>query len=82
MRTIKQLLELMLEHQELFGTGLCRWVLTLHEDNFISTDEYYFFTKYIKDHKPLYTVGIYYWKRCEIAPRIKWINTQIKNLKN
>ena len=39
MRTIKQLLEVMLEHQELFITGLCHWNSLLYNNDIITFSE-------------------------------------------
>ena len=78
MRTIKQLLELMLEHQELFGTGLCLCSSYLHLKDLISNTEKELLLEYIKENKPENAGNLFYWEEGEIAPRIEWINTQIE----
>ena len=82
MRTIKQLLELMLEHKALFHAGLCIWATNLCTYNLITYDEVILLQKYITANKPENAGNLFYWEMGKIAPRIKWINTQIENLKN
>ena len=82
-RSIKELLELMLEHQKLFGTGLCLWCDCLFFSNKISFSEMDKLNKYIKDNKPwtsIFRFSAYYWSYGKIEPRIKWINKHIKKL--
>ena len=80
-RNMKQLLELLLERQELFHDGLCSWALDLHERYLITEVEYVLLNQYIKENKPENAGRPYYWKEGKIAPRIEWINQQIKKLK-
>ena len=81
-RNVKQLLELMLEHQELFHAGLCRWALYLHRNYLITEVEYLLLNQYIKENKPEEIFdSIYYFEPCKIAPRIEWIEKQIDKLK-
>lgn len=90
-RTIKELLELMLGHQNLFQTGLCSWASYLYSYSVISLKESHSLRNYIKSNKPdefssfdtfkqNITYSGYYWKMGEIQPRIVWINKQIKKL--
>ena len=80
MRTIKQLLELMLKHQERFETGLCLWVRMLFWLSLIKNDERKLLLDYIKENKPENAGYLFYWEEGEIAPRIEWINQEIKKL--
>lgn len=91
MRTIKQLLEVMLEHQELFENGLCAWSRNLTYEQIITIDERIIIWTYIRENKPSkYSswsaykeqtnqsrMG-YYWKYKDITPRIKWLKKHIK----
>lgn len=90
MRTIKQLLELMLKHQDLFERGLCEWSRNLSDKQIITIDERTIIWTYITKNKPSKfsswsaykeqtnhkRIG-YYWKYKDITPRIKWINKHI-----
>jgi hypothetical protein len=87
MRTIKQLLEVMLKHQELFETGLCRWSNSLYSKKLITEDEVYTLWRYIEKNRPSAFSSInafmhqnqgWYWKVGDIKPRIKWIKQHIK----
>jgi hypothetical protein len=83
-RTIKELLQLMLEHQELFKYGLCYWVRGLHWDDHTTHKERNILDKYIKENRPKnlsWLIGDgYYWKSGNIKPRIKWIKKHIERL--
>jgi hypothetical protein len=82
-RPIKELLELMLEHQKLFETGLCLWSDSLFFSDKISFSEMHKLIKYIKDNKPwtsFFRFSAYYWPIGQIEPRIEWINEHIKKL--
>ena len=80
-RNVKELLELMLRHQNFFSTGLCRWSTSLWFMNLISDCERTVLLDYIRETNPGNTRGHYYWKQGEITPRIEWINQQIEKLK-
>jgi len=80
-RTIKELLELMLEHQHLFSAGLCLWNTSMHVRGLTNWDEYLILKKYINNHSPflnIFNSSPYYWKSGDINPRIKWIKKHIK----
>ena len=81
-RTIKELLQLMLEHQELFTSGLCTWKFELWVKSLITFDEYLLLGVFVDANRPskyslLYA---YYWKPGNIKPRIKWIKKHIARL--
>ena len=87
MRTIKELLELMLENQQSFKTGLCYFALDLYYEDIITPSEYRILQNYIDSNKPtffespFYSFGIfgcYYWKKGNVNPRLKWIKKHIK----
>ena len=79
MRTIKELLQLMLDNKELFNTGLCNWNGMLPNT---TPDEFYLVKDYILSNKPFtfYRIFInprYFWKPGDIKPRIKWLEKHI-----
>lgn len=92
-RTIKELLQLMLNHREFFTEGLCGWKSKLFREGLINFEEYFLLKKYIKKNKPSmfsswYTFksrfialySSYYWAPQNIEPRIKWLKTHISKL--
>ena len=89
MRTIKELLELLLNNRRFFQDGLCQWVRTVHSKDLITKEEADALFTYIKANRPnkysnvsafLYRNSWYYWKVNEITYRIDWINKHIKKL--
>jgi hypothetical protein len=87
MRTIKELLQVMLDNQDLFETGLCYWVSNLYFSDKIDAIERRLLINYIRDNKPSMFSSIdafknrnkdYYWTKENITPRIKWINKNLK----
>ena len=87
MRTIKELLQVMLEHEKLFHTGLCSWCQDLYRHDIITYDELFSLRKYIDTNRPskwssfaalTYRKNIYYWRPCDIGYRIKWIKKHLK----
>jgi len=93
-RTIKELLQVMLDNKQLFSRGLCEWNNKLWEQSFITINEYYLLNQYIKDNKPsinewsismlLYSPGkfsIFYWKCGALYPRVQWLKKHIRKNK-
>ena len=92
MRTIKELLETMLQHKDLFDSGLCRWASRLHTIGIISEQEYQTLDDYIINNRPDYfswtnyinkhdsTYRLYFFPIGKIKPRIHWIKRHIKKL--
>jgi len=87
MRTIKELLEIMLERKSLFHLGLCVWSQRLYNRDLMSYSEYSLLKKYINENRPkwyssfdalLHNWSVYYWEPGDIKPRIKWIQKHIK----
>lgn len=88
MRTIKELLELMLENKNLFRIGLCRWASDLHYSSVkINETEHKVLLDYIREHRPSMFSSVdafkyrnknFYWPAGEWGPRIKWIKKHIK----
>ncbi len=88
MRSIKELLQVMLQHKDLFETGLCNWVGTLHEKDIITESEeetlfkyikyndlnYFSWSNFIRGHKS----KVYFFPCGKIKPRIYWIKRHIK----
>ena len=90
MRSVKELLEVMLEHQDKFGEGLCGWSFNLHYRGLITNGEFQLLLEYITYNRPSKFSSLlafknrkncFYWERGEIAPRIKWIKKHINKLK-
>jgi hypothetical protein len=83
---IKKLLQLMLDNQDLFTSGLCNWVTNLRMKNIICENEYNIILDYINKNAPfLHRLNIFktepfYWKEGDIAPRIKWLKKHIAKL--
>ena len=90
MRSIRELLELMLENQQIFNKdsgGLCSWVGDMRYANFlISYTEYITLRRYIESNRPnpYSSVGAFrardtwfYWPKGNIKPRIKWLKEHI-----
>ena len=92
MRTIKELLQVMLKHKDLFETGLCHWVGRLRRREIISNQEYEALDDYIMRNRPDYfswtnflnkhdsTYRLYFFPLGKIKPRIYWIKKHIKRL--
>jgi hypothetical protein len=88
MRSIKELLQVMLQHKDLFEKGMCHWVGTLHQKDIITESEaetlseyirynrlnYFSWSNFIRGHEP----GAYYFPKGKIKPRIYWIKRHIK----
>lgn len=66
-----------------FKYGLCNLVWQLKwTSNQVSDEGIYFFEEYLRSHEPPTLVDqFYYWKVGEKAPRIEWLEEQIKILK-
>lgn len=89
-RSIKELLEIMLENKHLFEKGLCAWASNLRFERIINIDEWSELRSYIGLNKPsgfLYNINYYklinnnlgfYWIPGKIRPRISWIKKHIK----
>lgn len=81
-RTIKELLEVMLNNQQIFTHGLCAWATDLFCKDIISLEELYTLRSYIKDNKPFNFNTLfgdaYYWKSGKLEPRVKWLEKYIK----
>jgi hypothetical protein len=88
-RDIKELLQLMLDNQNLFKTGLCHWNNYLYWNCLITSHEYFILRNYIENNRPsmfssidafLSKNSIFYWKNKNITPRIKWLKKHIAKL--
>ncbi len=87
MRSIKQLLEIMLENKYYFYRGLCSFVSELCFNEKITSQERWFLHNYIIVNRPSKFSSLsafknrnkaYFWKEKDIKPRIKWIKKHIK----
>lgn len=88
-RSIKELLEIMLNNQKYFTYGLCQWIQKLSQIGIITFAEREILQDFIKNNKPsifsswsvLFNLKCgYFWKYGKIKPRIKWIKKHIKKL--
>jgi hypothetical protein len=88
-RTIKELLQLMLEHKELFNLGLCSWVTNVKIRQIITFDERSILMDFIHNNRPSKYSSVsafrnrdllFYWEKNRIKPRIKWIKKHIARL--
>jgi hypothetical protein len=77
MRTIPELLKVMLENQQFFYFGLCGWAKLCAGEGLMNNHEYLSVIYYIEQNKPM-NARTYYWTICELQPRIDWINEQLK----
>jgi len=85
MRTIKELLEVLLENTYRLETGLCELAWRLGDEGEFSIDEYCLLKNYIIENEPntlfnwfgLSRVG-YFWKPGDRKPRIKWLKKHIE----
>jgi hypothetical protein len=83
-RSIKELLQLMLDNQSCFTTGLCYLATSLRYNDKISYGEFLLISDYIDKNPPfLHKINIFktspfYWEKEAIAPRIKWLQYHIK----
>lgn len=81
MRTIKELLEVMVNNKQHFNSGLCGWCLRLRLYDIINGGEYNQLLSYIRKNRPFLThlnLSAYYWKIGRLEPRIKWLKKHIK----
>jgi hypothetical protein len=87
-RSIKELLQLMLDNQHCFDEGLCKWASKLYPVGIITLAEFFILLNYIRANKPSMFSSFerlkwsfsrkYYWKPGNIVPRIKWLQYHIK----
>ena len=83
-RSIKELLVILRDNLERCfnkydSHGMCDAAIDLRWDDKISRGEYDSLKCYLLSNKP-YEVGDYWFPRDELAPRIEWLNQQIKKL--
>jgi len=87
MRTIKELLKVLLEHKNKDYSGLCDMVTHLYNHSHITQDEYYKLLRYIGDNRPSKYSSIgafinrnnpFYWPKYATRYRIRWIKKHIK----
>jgi hypothetical protein len=87
MRSIKELLQVMLDNQDDFRIGLCIWANQLAIEELIVYDEWESLRIYIDNNRPnkwsslnafSYRNTPLYWNSNNIKPRIKWIEKHIK----
>jgi hypothetical protein len=88
-RTIKELLTIMLNNQNLFKDGLCIWASILCLNEIITPKERLVLKEYINNNRPNFyeskkafvgyvSLSPYYWDMNDINPRLKWIEKHIE----
>lgn len=85
-RTIHELLQVMLDNKKYFENGLCHWNYYLYWYDVITHEEKILLNHYIENNKPFFNLyclanGAYYWTPCRISPRIRWIKKHLKKTK-
>lgn len=96
MRTIKEVLQVMLQHKDKFSTGMCLWAFDLYSYGIITVWEFRSLDRYIKGNRPDYfswtnfienysdisygASSAYFFPLGKIKPRIYWIKRHIKKL--
>ena len=82
MRTIKELLELMLNHlieQKKINSGLCEYTYDLFIYNLITDDEYMLLIDFINNYTFCQKIS-YLFPKGEYEPRINWLKERINEL--
>ena len=82
-RTIKELLQLMLDNKRHLNSGLCKLNNDLYLKGYTTYFENEILRKYMQENKPktFHNVVIadgYWWFPYRVFPRIKWIKKHIK----
>lgn len=84
MRTNRELLQVFLDNQHLFTSGICYWTTTLYIEGVISFKERRYLLYLIRKNEPVLTKiglqgdGLYYWEKGNIKPRIKWLKRHLR----
>ena len=71
--SIPELIDITLENQYLFQTGLCSWVAHLYVDNILTFNEYSRLLDCIRENNKDKSVNIFWWDRGDIKPRIEFL---------
>ena len=84
-RDIKELLILLrdnLHGMDDWNDGMCVLLASLTRRDIITSDERLFIKRYLNRNRPLvlYEGGPYWFKPCEVQPRLDWLNEQIAKL--
>ncbi len=88
-RSIKELLQLMLNNVEHCDNGLCALRRKLFMLNLLNDRESILLNNYIIKNRPskfssinafMYRNDNYYWEKTDITPRIKWLKKHIAKL--
>lgn len=89
MRTIKELLQVMLDNPQHFDSGLCYWIGNCYLSGLINGKEHSILDIYIEKNKPStfssferfkqeLLIRSFWWKKGDIKPRIEWLKKHIK----
>lgn len=77
----EELLNVFLQNQVYFKSGLCQWSETLFSNGKITYQELIYILSVIRERKPFIAKLLgkaYYWKIGEINPRIKFLKKHLK----
>lgn len=82
LHNLKSDFSLILQNEYWFRTGLCEWIHNIYgsKNKFKNIN---LLERYLKSNRPitlnrLFTPSVYWWKKGDIVPRVKWIKKQIK----
>lgn len=78
--SIPEIIDIVLENQDLFETGLCRWISDLYLTDKLNWYEYLRLSDAIRCNKPGSSTKAYWWKEGDIKPRLEFLE-QIKQTK-
>lgn len=79
-RPLPELLQVFLDNQDLFNSGLCKWITRLSNQGVITKDEYNYLETMledeakIRDKSPLEHI----WPSGEISYRIEWLKSKLE----
>ena len=71
--SIPELIDITLENQYLFQTGLCSWVAHLYVDNILTFNEYSRLLDCIRENGENKSRNVFWWKEGDIHPRIEFL---------
>lgn len=74
MRTIDELLKIMIDNIDMLDSGLCLLIWELHMDKLMTDKEYRFLMSYIFEHSPNNINCGYWWPVSQIMPRLNFLN--------
>ena len=76
--SISEIIDIVLENQDLFETGLCKWMSNLYMTDKLTWWEYRRLYDVMLRNSFKRQIGVYWWEEGDIQPRIEFLK-QIKN---